>query len=307
MRTIWSEYHRLYLPIGGWTPSKKRAKLKLADYIKDVSPSRGLPTPPNSVNYATVQASDALDRTYLNTRYACCVVAALAHLRGVTSANSTGAPIVYTDSEILTMYRGMSGNVFDPEDSSTDCGCDESVALQYTMDVGYTDGLKNTAVLAIDASSETERRLGLWLFEGFMSGQSLPAGWLTPMPRPGFVFDVAGPPVDGNGHAMAHVGYDSLDNYDTRTWGFGGRETGQAMAKYAVRNGGGELYAVLSPEVIVRATGKAPSGFDFDTLRSDMAILSALPIADESCKPPSPADRWKNGIENLVTDLRHFV
>ena len=42
-----------------------------------------------------------------------------------------------------------------------------------------------------------------------------------------------------------------------------------------VASAGGQLYGILSDEVINRATKKAPTGFDFDQLNIDMQALRA--------------------------------
>jgi hypothetical protein len=42
------------------------------------------------------------------------------------------------------------------------------------------------------------------------------------------------------------------------------------MAKYASTAGQGELYAVLSPDAIDKASGKAPNGFGAAQLAADL-------------------------------------
>jgi hypothetical protein len=48
-----------------------------------------------------------------------------------------------------------------------------------------------------------------------------------------------------------------------------GKITYTAMAKYAVATAGGQLFTVITPEVISRATQRAPNGFDFNQLMTD--------------------------------------
>jgi hypothetical protein len=46
-----------------------------------------------------------------------------------------------------------------------------------------------------------------------------------------------------------------------------------AVAMYASPAASGELYTVLSDEIMIRATQKAPTGFDFEQLEADLAAF----------------------------------
>ena len=271
MRKIWSPHHNLYIPIGGRLVPKVRPKLRLANYIKDV-PTSQLPCPPDALSYAD-KAAASLARMYCNDRLGCCVVAALAHSRGVTSANA-GSEVQFSDAEIEAMYTPFSGGVYNPKDPSTDQGCDESQALSVAMNQGFSDGVKLAAYIGVDGTNWEEVKLGIYLFECLMSGQGLPEPWINPrIPGPGAVWDVAGTAVPTNGHATAHPGYTADGKLMVSAWAMQIWETRQAVAAYMTPAGGGELWAFLSPDVIDRATLKAPTGFDFDQLRADIAAL----------------------------------
>lgn len=71
------------------------------------------------------------------------------------------------------------------------------------------------------------------------------------------------------------------------TWGMIGTMTYPALARNVGAASGGELYAVLSPDMIAKATGKAPNGFDWRQLVADFdAIGGKVPVPPP---PPPPA------------------
>ena len=101
----------------------------------------------------------------------------------------------------------------------------------------------------------------------------LPAKWIEPFPAdPGFTWDVAGPAVPDNGHCFVGVGYDD-EGVVVDSWGMLGHITWAAIAAYATTSGSGELYAVLTPQVVAKATAKAPNGFDWAALQFDFAAF----------------------------------
>jgi hypothetical protein len=48
-----------------------------------------------------------------------------------------------------------------------------------------------------------------------------------------------------------------------------GTITYQAIAAYATAGGSGELYSVLTPAIVAKATAKAPNGYDWAALQAD--------------------------------------
>jgi hypothetical protein len=46
--------------------------------------------------------------------------------------------------------------------------------------------------------------------------------------------------------------------------------TNGAVSQYAAGSEGGELYTVLSQDAIIKASKKAPNGFDFAQLAADL-------------------------------------
>jgi hypothetical protein len=241
---------------------KTRPKLHLAAYLT----GEPLPTPPATVDYASA-AHASLSNVYKNDVLGDCVIAALAHLRGVTSA-AAGRPVtLFTDDQIVAMYSAIGGYV--PGDESTDNGCDEITALDYLVATGYPDGVKLAGAIGVDATNATLVKIAIWLFGGVVYGQELPTAWLPGNP---LAWGVAGPPQPQDGHATLGCGY-SPAGVDFASWGELGLETWDATAMYAAAANGGELHAALSPDLLDGAAQKAPSGFDWDQLRADLAAL----------------------------------
>jgi hypothetical protein len=52
-----------------------------------------------------------------------------------------------------------------------------------------------------------------------------------------------------------------------------GTMTWDAVAKYASHASHGELYTVLSTDSLIRASQKAPNGFDIEQLTYDVRLL----------------------------------
>jgi len=242
---------------------------------------RSLPPPPATCDY-TKSASSALTEVYENDTLGDCVIAGLAHIVGVLTGNAGTKPFVYSDAQIIALYSAIGGYV--PGEPSTDQGCDEQTALNYWENNGAPAGSthKIAGWLAINAADPNEFRTALWLFENVYFGIELPDAWVNPMPSSsGFVWNAAGAPVPDHGHCVAGVGYNAK-GVTISTWGMTGLMTDAAIAKYAVSAAHGELYTVVSQDGIKKATGKAPSGFDWSQLVADFDSMGG------SVSPPTP-------------------
>ena len=266
--------------VGGRKRPKSRPKLKFGDYVSKqlVAPAVGqVPCAPAVGDYSQY-ALQALYRMYLNNRLGDCVAAWLAHQQGVWTGNSgaVSGGIQYTDDQISAFYTQCSGGEWNPNDPSTDQGCDVMQAVQSLISgPGFPNGDKVVAVMSVDATNWDEITKACWLFEGLTEGQELPASVTTNMPSAnGFTWDAGGPPQPADGHCTGLVGWDTPNKRMTvSTWGMLGYQTEAYCAKYLVPSAGGELYALLSQDVISRATNKAANGYDFDTLQADIAAL----------------------------------
>ena len=183
-----------------------------------------------------------------------------------------------SNDEVTKNYGKFCGYV--PGDPSTDQGCDEATVL-----AGWqTDGVlmggeyhKIAGSLAVDGSNAEEVRTALWLFENVMFGVGLPQAWVDAMStmKDGFVWAKAGPAVPNNGHCFGAMAYGPKDKaIKIATWGMLGEITDEAVAYYTSAAQGGQLFTVLSQDSIIKATAKAPNGFDFTQLQADLQALA---------------------------------
>jgi hypothetical protein len=225
------------------------------------------PAAPSSGDYRAL-ASPALAQMYLNDNLGDCVIAWMAHAIGVFTGNANGTPTIFDDQDIVSMYSAIGG--YDPANSATDNGCDENTALDYWLSTGFvTPEHKIAGVLSVDATNKQEIMAAIYLFENLMFGVALPDDWPRLANAPGFVWDVAGDQNPNQGHCFGSASWDA-DGVGVETWGMNGSITYGAIAKYAVASSGGQLFSVISREVLNRASLKAPNGFDFNALVADL-------------------------------------
>lgn len=254
--------------------------------------AKAFPQSPPSGDY-TPAAASALSKVYLNDQYGDCVIAWMAHAIGVFTGNAivayggnsgdmsaatpvNASPDVFTDQQIIAMYSAIGG--FDPNNpDATDNGCDEGTALDYWLSKGFVvPEHKIAGFLSVDATNWQECQDAVWLFENLMFGVGLPAAWVSPMPSSsGFLWDVAGDPVQDNGHCFGSASWGS-DGLGVETWGMQGKISPAAIAKYATADAGGQLFTVITQEILNRATGRAPNGFDFAQLSADFTGMGGV-------------------------------
>lgn len=273
VKTILQPPSKRTFKLGRKRPVARCPRFSLYNYLM-----RGIPPPPPTCSYAK-DASTALSDVYENDKLGDCVIAGIAHVVGVLTANA-GTPFIYTDQQIIALYSAIGGYV--PGDPSTDQGCDEQTALNYWENNGAPAGEHKIAGwLRVNAADPTEYRTALWLFENLYFGLELPDAWINPMPEAsGFVWDAAGPPDANNGHCVAGVGYTAA-GVTIDTWGMTGLITNAAIDKYATSTANGELYTVVSQDSLNKATQKAPNGFDWSQLIADFELMGG------SVSPPS--------------------
>jgi hypothetical protein len=258
-KTFQPQHHPFRM--GRRRPLARCPRFSLRNYLmKDLSP------PPASCDYSA-KAGKALSQLYLNDKLGDCVIAGIGHVVGVLTAGA-GNQFVYSDDQILQLYEAIG--VYVPNHPNTDDGCDEQTALNYWQHHGAPSGTHKIAGwVAVNGADPNEYRTALWLFENLYFGLELPDKWVSPMPtRPGFTWDVAGPPNPDNGHCVVGAGY-SNKGVKICTWGMLGTLTDEAVEKYATTAGSGELYTVISQDAINKATQKAPAGFDWSQLIAD--------------------------------------
>jgi hypothetical protein len=251
--------------LGRRRPIARGPRLSLNRYL-----SRSLPTPPAEWDY-TAPAASVLKNLYLNDQLGDCVIAGMAHLEGVFTASGTGTPVAFTDDQITAMYGAIGGYV--PGDPSTDNGCDEVTALNYWEQTGF-EGHKISGYLAVNAADKDECAVAAWLFENMFFGVNLPDRWINPMPASdGFTWGVAGAADPQNGHCFISAKGNLSEGVSIDTWGMSGLVTWAAVAAYASHGAGGDLFVVLTPEIVSRAIGRAPNGFAWGQLLADFAAI----------------------------------
>jgi|SRR5579864_1523388 len=253
--------------LGRKRPVARGPRLSLKNYLM-----RSFTPGPMIFDY-TREAAAALAQMYGNDVMGDCVIAAMEHLAGVLTGNSTGTPIIFPDTNTVRLYSAIGGYV--PGDPSTDNGCDEVTALNYGQQNGLlADGShKFSGWIALDGTDAVEVRTACWLFENVFFGVELPDAWITPFPSTsGFTWDAAGPSDPQNGHAFVGAAYNK-QGVVISTWGMLGTLTYSAIAQYASQASGGQVYAVLSADIISKAMEKAPMGFDWSQLLADLQAI----------------------------------
>lgn len=245
--------------------------MKLRNYLL-----RALPPPPATMDYsAAAQAS--LRNIYGNDTLGDCVIAGIAHVVGTMTGNA-GSCFTYTSDQIIALYGAIGG--YNPDDPSTDQGCDEVTALNYWQQNGAPAGAHQIAGwLAVNPADPVEVRTACWLFENLYFGVELPNGWVNPFPSgDGFIWDVADDPNPSQGHCFIAFGY-GASGPSIDTWALQGTITDAAVAKYCAGAAGGALYTVVSKDSIIAASAKAPSGFDWSQLVADFDSLGGTVTA----------------------------
>jgi hypothetical protein len=245
-----------------------------------------LPTPPPTCDYRA-KASASLSNIFKNDTLGDCVIAAIAHAVGVATGNA-GSTRVFTDQEIIALYTAIGG--YNPSDPSTDQGCDELTALAYWQQNGAPiGGDKIAGYVAVDPTNEAEVNAAIWLFENLMLCAELPDSW-TQVSGSGFVWD-CDTPNPNNGHAFMSASYDSVGP-GIETWGLSGSILRAAMSSNITTAAGGSCYAVLMSDSIMKASGKAPNGFDWEQLCADFDAIGGavqVPVSPTPAKGPTKA------------------
>ncbi len=227
-----------------------------------------LPTPPDAFDYFA--ASRAAQADILgNDQLGDCTAAGACHLVEAFTA-AAGTPITLTRTDAVLFYGLSTG--YTPSDPSTDQGGDEVTVCTTWRDKGL-DGQgahKIAGWLSVDPSDATLVKTCCWLFEGLYFGIELDSTW-TQIAGDGFVWS-GGSPNPEDGHCVVGAGADS-SGIRINTWGFLGTITYGAIAQFCAESAGGNLFAILSPEIVSRAQAKAPNGLDWGSLASDFAGL----------------------------------
>jgi len=228
-----------------------------------------LPAAPASFDYYSA-ARAALSDVLANNRLGDCTSAGALHAEEAISA-AAGAPVVFQEADAIKFYSLSTG--YNPADPTTDQGGDEYTVLSTWKEKGL-DGHgahKIAGFVAVDPSEAALVKSVCWLFENLYFGIELADSWTQV--SDGGTWDVGQPPDPKDGHCVVGVG-GSDAGIVIDTWGELVTMTWAAVESFCDQSNGGQLFAVLTPEIIARAQEKSPEGFDWPTLVDDMNALS---------------------------------
>jgi hypothetical protein len=258
-----------------------------------------LPTAPEAFDYTTA-ATVALSMILANgpdptapaqvaaSGLGDCTSAGAAHIIDAATADA-GSPAVITADQAVAFYSLSTGYQLGNE--NTDQGGDEVTVCQAWQQKGYLpDGSHKIAgwgaLSDAEVADQNFVRNVAWLFPLYF-GIELADDWLQ-ISGNGFVWDVAGgeKPNPSNGHCVVGLGANA-QGIIIDSWGFIGTLTWAAIAQFCTEAAGGNVFAILTPDLINKATQKAPEGFDFVTLTADLDgdVAGNAPAAPT---PPAP-------------------
>lgn len=231
---------------------------------------RGFPSPPDAVDYTTNALNAGLRDVLGNDENGDCTIAAAYHAMQLFLANAGQSDPNLNAQDCLNLYYHLTGG--------DDTGLDEQTVLTHWQTCGLTpDGSHKLAgFVGINPTDEVQVKTALWLFENVYFGVGLPDAWVNNLPSSdGFTWGLAGPADHEHGHAFIGCGYQN-GGVKIDTWGLFGTMPFGAVAYYCSINQGGQLFTVLSPEVIDRASARCPAGFDWTQLQADFQALSSV-------------------------------
>lgn len=227
------------------------------------------PAPPASVDYYR-NAGRCLTDILGNDVLGDCTAACYAHAIGLW----TDGAVCPTREQTVAFYSACSGYI--AGNAATDQGADELVVIQTAKTVGLAGRVLDGAV-TVDASNPGLVASAIWLFGCVFLCAELADVWLPT--HLGETWAIPADPDPRQGHCFLGYGYDASGVY-IDTWGLVSERTPtriswEAAAKFCVPSGGGGCYAPISREWL-DAQGKAPNGYDLETLVRDAAGMGVI-------------------------------
>lgn len=198
-----------------------------------------------------------------NDQYGDCVWADTGHALMLRTANASQI-IIPTTEQVLAAYSAHTG--FDPANPNSDQGDDETSATEYLQQVGFL-GHKADAIASVDQTNLDHVKWCVQLFGHSRIGLNLPQAAMDQMDA-GTPWDVGGDTTIIGGHDVPIFGYDYAFFY-VCTWGKIQKMTTAFFQAYCE-----EAHAEIYSDWI-RSQGTAPSGFDLDTLVSDLSTVTS--------------------------------
>jgi hypothetical protein len=242
-----------------------------------------LPTAPTSVDYHSNVA--ALTNVLANDSLGDCTAAGACHIVEAATAVA-GSPVTMSAADAVRFYELSTG--YNPDNPASDQGGDEVTVLNAWRDHGL-DGKSTHAIagyVSLDTGNAEEIKAAMATFGPCLYfGLELADTWAN-NPNNGFVWDVGAPPDPDDGHCVVGVGYDDL-GVQIDSWGLIGTITWAAIAQFCSEAAEGNLFAVLTKEVISKARATAPDGLDWDALVADFDGLGGTVAQPPSAPDPS--------------------
>jgi hypothetical protein len=200
---------------------------------------------------------------YANDRIGDCTTAAAGHMIEAWTAAADGDAVEISEAAVVTAFDAVK--VVDPR--TGDEGAIELDVLRYWRKEGIADH-RIGAFASVPVHNPILVRTGVWLFSGLYIGLSLPLSAQTQD-----VWDWTGTlsgdakPGTWGGHAVDVVRYDD-SGLTVVTWGRLQVMTWSFWERYC-----DEAYCIISDDFL--RSGKAPSGFDLATLKTDLELILA--------------------------------
>lgn len=254
--------------LGRKRPVARGLRLPFANYQLKSMPD----CPVDDVDYS-VKPADFLKQVLLNNQLGCCTASGAFHIGGSLLANA-GFPIPYTDTDVKTFYEHFGYVDGNPD---TDNGASEIDVLNFWQEKGLLGDGKTHRImgrLSINGTDERQVMAALYAFENLYFGIELADSWLAKPPADGQVWPKA-PGNPNNGHcAISCKGGKKAGGIIVDSWGYDILMPFDSVAQATSVPLQGELYAVLSPDGIVKAQQKFPNGLDWSQLVADICSTS---------------------------------
>jgi len=207
-----------------------------------------------------------------NDRLGDCTAAGLAHQLSAWTMN-VSADVTLSDAQVIKFYEDTTG--YTPLDPQSDGGGNElDILKQWLKTPGLLGGYNLTGFAPFRARPGLNSiKDSIYICGGAYLGINLPKtvlnqGNLWYVPAQGPVGD--GAPGTLGGHAVVAVAYNSRHIVFV-SWGQLFKMTWDFFITYTE-----ECYALVSEDWIDDTSGKSPSGFDMNALKSNMNALSNI-------------------------------
>lgn len=210
----------------------------------------------------------------LNDQYGDCTIAGAGHQDMIWTTYNFNK-YVPSDGDIVAAYTAITasengGNGFDPSTGNNDNGCTCIDVLNYWRNTGI-GGRKILAYALLQLQNKDQLKAAIMLFGGVYLGVNLPLSVRDVSDDNTKVWDVPssgptgkGSPGSWGGHLIIGIRFD-IEGISFISWGQLYKMTWAFWMTYI-----DESYAVLSVDFLIARHGGSPTGFDLETLQSDL-------------------------------------